>query len=220
MKNATRILVLGLVLGLALTASPASGHVKGSVAHLAGHLKATFFTKAESDARFVNVGEKVASATQADRATSASQADTATVAEKAKDAETLDGVGPQEFLYRNGTAVNSERLGGLYPNAYMPSYMWNLLYGRNVLTYGLDEGGQSCDGNEVCFAAATCDTGDVALSGGHLAVDNGTHVQDAVVLNSALTASGEPDRFYFVWRNNATADQVNVVVWCFDKSAL
>jgi hypothetical protein len=201
------VLAVGVALGIALTATPASGHVKGSVAHLVGHMKTAFFTKAESDARYVNVGEKAASAAQADRATSAARADTATNAENAEnaeDAETLGGFGPASFLGRNETAADSTRLGGLHSSAFMRSSV----YGKGITTVGRNDAGQPCVGNDACSAFVDCDFGGLGLNGGYQGVDNGTHVHEAFVISSI------PGRFYLAWKNNATVDEITIRIGC------
>jgi hypothetical protein len=53
-RRAVSLLALGLVVGIAMTAAPASGHVTGSVAHLVQHMKNVFYTKTQSDQRFAN----------------------------------------------------------------------------------------------------------------------------------------------------------------------
>jgi len=62
MKTARRILsgdwrpvalvALGLVLGVALAATPASGHITASTAHVVKHMTKFFYTKSKSDARY------------------------------------------------------------------------------------------------------------------------------------------------------------------------
>jgi hypothetical protein len=52
-SRALLALVLGIAIGTAIGISPASGHVGDSVTHLVDHLENHFFTKSESNARFV-----------------------------------------------------------------------------------------------------------------------------------------------------------------------
>jgi hypothetical protein len=58
------VLALGAVIGTMTVALPANAHVGGTVAHLVGHLKTFFYTKSQSNDRFVNIGEGVARATR------------------------------------------------------------------------------------------------------------------------------------------------------------
>lgn len=51
------VLAIGIAIGTALAASPASGHITGSVSHVAKHMKNFFYTKSQSEKRYVNVGE-------------------------------------------------------------------------------------------------------------------------------------------------------------------
>jgi hypothetical protein len=51
------ILALGIMLGVVITATPASGHITSSVSHVADHMKNYFYTKSQSNARYINVGE-------------------------------------------------------------------------------------------------------------------------------------------------------------------
>jgi hypothetical protein len=46
------LVALGLVLGVALTATPASGHITASTAHVVKHMTKFFYTKSKSDARY------------------------------------------------------------------------------------------------------------------------------------------------------------------------
>jgi hypothetical protein len=50
------VFVAGVVAGSVML-TPAGAHVGGTLSHLIGHLKDTFYTKAQSNKRFVNVGE-------------------------------------------------------------------------------------------------------------------------------------------------------------------
>jgi hypothetical protein len=60
--RAAMLLAVGVLVGVMMMVTPASAHVGGTVAHLVGHLKAYFYTKSQSNARFVNVTEKAARA--------------------------------------------------------------------------------------------------------------------------------------------------------------
>jgi hypothetical protein len=78
--RAVSLLALGLIVGIAMTATPASGHVTGSVAHLIKHMKKVFYTKTQSNNRFVNAIPGTDKARQAANADHATSADTATAA--------------------------------------------------------------------------------------------------------------------------------------------
>jgi hypothetical protein len=61
MKGKTRlrtamVLAIGVAVGTTMMATPATGHVGGTVHHLIGHLKAVFYTKSQSNARFLPGG--------------------------------------------------------------------------------------------------------------------------------------------------------------------
>ena len=49
------VLALGIALGVAIAAAPASGHITSSVSHVADHMKNYFYTKSQSEARYLNV---------------------------------------------------------------------------------------------------------------------------------------------------------------------
>jgi len=61
--RATALLITGLVIGTTLAATPAGAHVGGTVTHLVNHLKGFFYTKGQSDARYlrptVKLGETI-----------------------------------------------------------------------------------------------------------------------------------------------------------------
>jgi hypothetical protein len=46
------VLAVGIAIGTSMMATPASGHITGSVTHVVKHMKQYFFTKATSDARY------------------------------------------------------------------------------------------------------------------------------------------------------------------------
>jgi hypothetical protein len=52
------VLALGVALGVVITATPASGHITGSVTHVAKHMKNYFYTKSQSNARFAGKSQE------------------------------------------------------------------------------------------------------------------------------------------------------------------
>lgn len=58
--RAVALLALGAVAGTMLVATPGVAHVGGTVAHLAGHLKATFYTKKEANKQFLRTSGNLA----------------------------------------------------------------------------------------------------------------------------------------------------------------
>jgi hypothetical protein len=59
-------------------------------------------------------------------------------------------------------------------------------------------------------ATVACDAGDRRLSGGYLGADVGTHV----IVNAPSPTTGE--KWFVQWRNDATVDELFVVVSCSD----
>jgi hypothetical protein len=93
--RAAALLATGVAIGVAMTATPVSGHIGNSVTHLwNAHLKsktdARYYTKAQSNTRFLGSGEKAA------------------------DAEQLDGLDSTAFL--RSDAVAGGDLTGTYPD--------------------------------------------------------------------------------------------------------
>jgi hypothetical protein len=90
------LLAVGMAIGVAMTATPAVGHVSGWVHNWNRHIKpradARYFTKAQAEARYYNVEETVANATNASNASNASNAN------NAANANLLDGVDSSAFL--------------------------------------------------------------------------------------------------------------------------
>jgi hypothetical protein len=56
--RAIALLAAGVLVGALIMAVPATAHVGGTVGHLVGHLKAFFYTKSQSDARYLNTRAK------------------------------------------------------------------------------------------------------------------------------------------------------------------
>jgi hypothetical protein len=79
------VLAIGVAIGSALVATPVSSHVGGTVTHLWNdHIRpkadARYYTKAQANARYVNVGEKATSAANADNADAVDGKDAADLA--------------------------------------------------------------------------------------------------------------------------------------------
>jgi hypothetical protein len=86
--RAVALLAAGLAVGVAMTATPVSGHIGNSVSHLwNAHTKlktdARYYTKAQSNTRFLGSGAKAA------------------------DAELLDGLESTELVQGTGRALGS-----------------------------------------------------------------------------------------------------------------
>jgi hypothetical protein len=75
-------------------------------------------TGADIDAASLSQVPNAGHAGSADQATSAGRAGSADVAAHASDADTLQGNPPANFLPANGTATDSNKLGGLQPSDY------------------------------------------------------------------------------------------------------
>lgn len=89
------LLVAGMVVG-GLMVSPAGAHVTSSVTHLINkHLKPLFYTKNQSDLRFLGISDQ------------------------AVDADRLDGMDSTEFLGANAKAADSDKLDGMDSTAFL-----------------------------------------------------------------------------------------------------
>ena len=60
------LIALGIAIGVSITGTPAGADMTSSVRHVANHMKQFFFTKRQSEARYVNVREKARRAATAD----------------------------------------------------------------------------------------------------------------------------------------------------------
>jgi hypothetical protein len=88
------VLAVGLTIGVAMAAMPASGHVGGTVNHLWSHLKP------KADARYANAvagTDKAKDADKLDGIDSTGFAPSAAGTDKAKDADKLDGIDSSGF---------------------------------------------------------------------------------------------------------------------------
>jgi phosphoribosylcarboxyaminoimidazole (NCAIR) mutase len=94
------VLATGIAIGVAMTATPVSGHVSTSVTHLwNAHIKpktdARYYTKAQANGRYLRT------------------------AGTAANAQLLDGLDSTAFLPVAGTAANAEQLDGLDSAAFV-----------------------------------------------------------------------------------------------------
>ena len=94
------VLGAGVAIGVAMMASPVSGHVGNSVSHLwNAHIKpktdARYYTKAQANTRYLPAAGTAANSDQ------------------------LDGLDSTAFLPASGTAANSEQLDGLDSAAFL-----------------------------------------------------------------------------------------------------
>lgn len=113
--RALALLATGIVIGVAMTATPVSAHVSSNVTHLwKTHLRpkadARYYTKVQSNARFVPHGAKVSDADALDGldALAFLRSDG-----KAADADELDGLDSTDFVLTSGKAADAELLDGL-----------------------------------------------------------------------------------------------------------
>ncbi len=113
--RAVVLLAAGLAIGVAMTATPVSGHIGSSVTHLwNAHIKpktdARYYTKARADARYLPRAAKAADAELLDGLNSTAFLGSAA---KAADAELLDGLNSTAFLGSAAKAADAELLDGL-----------------------------------------------------------------------------------------------------------
>ena len=95
--------------------------------------------------------------------------------------------------------LNADKLDDLDSSAFVRS-----TYGKNVTTTG--------SGVLQPLATVRCDAGDFALSGGYALVDPGTNILESFPESISTNTNGWSVR----WRNDATADQIQVIVLCAD----
>jgi hypothetical protein len=58
-RYAIALVAIGVAIGTTMMATPAASHVGGTVSHVAAHMKDYFFTKSQSNARFIRGKGKV-----------------------------------------------------------------------------------------------------------------------------------------------------------------
>jgi hypothetical protein len=112
------LLAIGIAIGTTMTATPVYSHVGGTVAHLwTKHIRpktdARYYTKAQSEGRYVNVGEKATSAAQADAAASANTAANAANADK------VDNLDSTAFLGASAKAADADKLDGVDSTGFL-----------------------------------------------------------------------------------------------------
>jgi hypothetical protein len=109
------VLAVGISIGTTMVATPAAGHITSSVLHVRDHMAQYFYTKGQSNTRFVNAlpgTDKANTAAQADNATNADQADNATSAGFAENAGALDGIDSLGFYAAGSKVADSSLLDG------------------------------------------------------------------------------------------------------------
>ncbi len=113
-------------------------------------------------------------------------------------ADSLDGLDQDAFLRKTGKATDADTLDRKDSSDFLSA----TTYGRNTVSTGT--GGA----NQLSLVSLSCADGDILLSGGYTAVDEGTHV----------TRSLPSDRrtWQVEWRNDATADTVGAQILCID----
>ena len=114
-------LAAGIAIGVAMTATPVSGHVGNSVSHLwNAHIKpktdARYYTKAQANARYAPQGAKAVDSELLDGLDSTAFLP---AAGKAADAELLDGLDSTAFLRSNAKAADADQLDGLDSTAFL-----------------------------------------------------------------------------------------------------
>ena len=115
------VLAVGMAVGVAMMATPVSGHIGNSVSHLwNAHLKAKtdarYYTKAQSNSRYLRVAGTAANAEQLDGLDSTAFLPAAGTA---ANSEQLDGLDSAAFLRTTGIAADADQLDGLDSSAFL-----------------------------------------------------------------------------------------------------
>ena len=110
------LVAMGVVLGSALAAPPVFGHVSGSAAHLwTKHIRpkadARYYTKAQANERYYDVGETVAQAVNAGQLDGIDSSGFLAAGAKAADSDTLDGIDSTGFVQGRGSIKRSYSSG-------------------------------------------------------------------------------------------------------------
>jgi hypothetical protein len=119
--RAAAVLAAGVAVGVAMVATPVSGHIGHRVSHVwNAHLKsktdARYYTKAQANARYARQGAKAADAELLDGLDSTAFLG---VGGKAADAEQLDGLDSTAFLGVGAKAEDADTLDGLDSAAFV-----------------------------------------------------------------------------------------------------
>jgi hypothetical protein len=114
------VLAAGIAIGVAMAATPVSGHIGKSASHLwNAHLKAKtderYYTKAQANARYLPTAGTAANSEQLDGLDSTAFLP---ATGKAADADTLDGLDSTAFLPATGKAADADTLDGLDSGAF------------------------------------------------------------------------------------------------------
>jgi hypothetical protein len=214
------VLAIGIAVGVSMMATPAAGHVGGTVGHLwKKHIRPLadqrYYTKPASEARYVNVGEKAADAETLDGIDSG---DFLRSTGKAADSDKLDNLDSTAFLLTTGTASNSERLGGKLASAFQETCRVGAVKGfakvfgsatfpststsDPSLVVGFD-----CAGGSGGVAVRRSDVGEYTVdfvTGGAVAVGS--------VLSNSAGGSGADDFITVVPQTNPTSVKWHVTV--------
>jgi hypothetical protein len=89
-------------------------------------------------------------------------------------------------------------------------------YSRSAHNTGINLGGTNLpcvNGDDFCTLRVDCDAGDILANGGFLLLDNGSELEGS----SIAQLSGTPTAWVVRWRNNSTADSVQVVIHCWNQ---
>jgi hypothetical protein len=108
-KRAVALAIVVILVG-AVLATPAQAHFTQSISHIIDHAKKVFYTKSQSNERFVNVGEKASDADKLDGLDSTAflPADG-----QAADADAVDGFDSSDFLLTSDAADFARKLGNV-----------------------------------------------------------------------------------------------------------
>jgi hypothetical protein len=108
-KRAFALAIVVILVG-AVLATPAQAHFTASISHIIDHAKKVFYTKSQSDSRYVNVGEKAANADKLDGLDSTAflPADA-----QAVDSDRLDEFDSSDFLLTNDAVNFAKKLGNV-----------------------------------------------------------------------------------------------------------
>jgi hypothetical protein len=202
------VLAIGISLGVSMMATPAAGHVGGTVGHLwKKHIRP------KADVRYANATPGTDKAKDADRLDGRDSTDFLRVTGKAADAEKLDSLDSTDFLRVTGKAADADKLDGLDSSAFDRKNQ----YPRVAISKGMRLGSTvpCVDGDDHCYLIASCDSGDVLATGGASSIDQGTDLEASVASSIGGPSSAYPVAWLVRWHNNSTADTVAVEAFCW-----